>query len=98
MARSFAAVHETSKRHNVHMRTAALVKAIDRVAEFTRVRGIYPIGTIERQSTSYGSESGPAVSVAGPDSPFPDIEGPVLRPNGWRCRGPVRRATGSSRQ
>ena len=42
MARSFAAVLETSKRHNVHMRTAALVKAIDRVAEFTRVRGIYP--------------------------------------------------------
>src|SRR5829696_994424 len=42
MARSFAAVYETSTRHNVHMRTAALVKAIDRVAEFTRVRGIYP--------------------------------------------------------
>jgi hypothetical protein len=24
------------------MRTAALVRAIDRVAEFTRLRGIYP--------------------------------------------------------
>ena len=42
MSRSFAAVHETSKKYNVHMRTAALVKAIDRVAEFTRLRGIYP--------------------------------------------------------
>lgn len=42
MARSFASVHETSQRHGVHMRTAALVKAIDRVAEFTRLRGIYP--------------------------------------------------------
>ena len=28
--------------HDVHMRTAALVRAIDRVAEFTRLRGIYP--------------------------------------------------------
>ncbi len=42
MARSFASVYETSQRHGVHMRTAALVKAIDRVAEFTRLRGIYP--------------------------------------------------------
>lgn len=42
MARSFSAIHETSMKFNVHMRTAALVKAIDRVAEFTRLRGIYP--------------------------------------------------------
>jgi glutamate dehydrogenase (NAD(P)+) len=42
MSRSFATVYETSKKYNVHMRTAALVKAIDRVAEFTRLRGIYP--------------------------------------------------------
>jgi glutamate dehydrogenase (NAD(P)+) len=42
MARSFAQVFETSRRHRVHLRTAALVKAIARVAEFTRVRGIYP--------------------------------------------------------
>ncbi len=42
MARSFAAVLETSRKYNVHMRTAALVMAIDRVAEFTRLRGIYP--------------------------------------------------------
>ena len=42
MNRSFAAVHGTSLKYGVHMRTAALVRAIDRVAEFTRVRGIYP--------------------------------------------------------
>ena len=42
MARSFHQVHETAKQHKVHLRTAALVKAIARVAEFTRVRGIYP--------------------------------------------------------
>jgi glutamate dehydrogenase (NAD(P)+) len=42
MSRSFDAVYETSQRFGVHMRTAALVRAIARVAEFTRVRGIYP--------------------------------------------------------
>jgi glutamate dehydrogenase (NAD(P)+) len=42
MTRSFSAVYETSQRFGVHMRTAALVRAIARVAEFTRVRGIYP--------------------------------------------------------
>jgi glutamate dehydrogenase (NAD(P)+) len=42
MQRSFAAVYETAQRHHVHMRTAALVRAIDRVADFTRLRGIYP--------------------------------------------------------
>jgi glutamate dehydrogenase (NAD(P)+) len=42
MARSFAAVHQTSEQFGVHMRTAALVRAISRVAEFTRLRGIYP--------------------------------------------------------
>ena len=42
MNRSFTAVYDTSVRFDVHMRTAALVRAIDRVAEFTRVRGIYP--------------------------------------------------------
>lgn len=42
MDRSFDAVLGTSRRHEVHMRTAALVRAIDRVAEFTRLRGIYP--------------------------------------------------------
>lgn len=42
MSRSFAAVYETSRKHKVHMRTAALVRGIERVADFTRVRGIYP--------------------------------------------------------
>ena len=42
MGRSFEAVLGTARRYDVHMRTAALVRAIDRVAEFTRLRGIYP--------------------------------------------------------
>ncbi|CAN5483591.1 glutamate dehydrogenase [soil metagenome] len=42
MAESFAAVYATSKKYDVHMRTAALVRAIERVAEFTKLRGIYP--------------------------------------------------------
>lgn len=42
MNRSFEAVYATSIKFGVHMRTAALVRGIDRVAEFTRVRGIYP--------------------------------------------------------
>ena len=42
MNRSFDAVFRTSIEYGVHMRTAALVRAIDRVAEFTRLRGIYP--------------------------------------------------------
>jgi glutamate dehydrogenase (NAD(P)+) len=42
MQRSYVAIRETSQKHNVHLRTAALVRAIERVAEFTRLRGIYP--------------------------------------------------------
>ena len=42
MDRAFEAVYGTSQKFGVHMRTAALVRAIDRVAEFTRLRGIYP--------------------------------------------------------
>jgi glutamate dehydrogenase (NAD(P)+) len=42
MSKSFHAVYSTSQKHGVHMRTAALIRAIDRVAEFTRLRGIYP--------------------------------------------------------
>jgi glutamate dehydrogenase (NAD(P)+) len=42
MDKSFDAVYRKATTHNVHMRTAALVRAIDRVAEFTRLRGIYP--------------------------------------------------------
>jgi glutamate dehydrogenase (NAD(P)+) len=42
MQKSFAEVTMKSQQYGVHMRTAALVHAIERVAEFTRVRGIYP--------------------------------------------------------
>jgi glutamate dehydrogenase (NAD(P)+) len=42
MSESFAAVHAASKKYGVHMRTAALVRAIERVAGFTQLRGIYP--------------------------------------------------------
>jgi glutamate dehydrogenase (NAD(P)+) len=42
MNRAFDAIYETALKYDVHMRTAALVRAIDRVAEFTRLRGIYP--------------------------------------------------------
>lgn len=42
MKDAFAAIHATSEQYHVHMRTAALARAILRVAEFSRVRGIYP--------------------------------------------------------
>jgi glutamate dehydrogenase (NAD(P)+) len=42
MTRSFQAVHSTALKYDVHMRTAALIRGIERVADFTRVRGIYP--------------------------------------------------------
>ncbi|HET9660543.1 MAG TPA: Glu/Leu/Phe/Val dehydrogenase [Thermomicrobiales bacterium] len=42
MQQSFARVYEQSISRRVDLRTAALCVAIDRVAEFTRLRGIYP--------------------------------------------------------
>lgn len=42
MTKAFHSVYDTSQRYNVHMRTAALALAIQRVADFTRIRGIYP--------------------------------------------------------
>ena len=42
MQKAFKAVWETSDRYGVHMRTAALSLAIQRVADFTSIRGIYP--------------------------------------------------------
>ena len=42
MVGAFAAVNATAQQYHVHMRTAALAGAIQRVAESTRVRGIYP--------------------------------------------------------
>ena len=42
MTRSFKTVHDAAQKHGVHMRTAALCVAIQRVADFTEIRGIYP--------------------------------------------------------
>ncbi len=42
MVDAYAAINAMSQQYHVHMRTAALARAIQRVAEFTRVRGIYP--------------------------------------------------------
>ncbi len=39
---AFSQVHETSQRYNTDMRTGAYILAVDRVAEATRVRGIFP--------------------------------------------------------
>jgi glutamate dehydrogenase/leucine dehydrogenase len=42
MVRSFGQVLKTSQDKHVDMRTAALIRAIDRVAEALMTRGIYP--------------------------------------------------------
>lgn len=42
MRGAFKAVHETAKRYDTDMRTGAYILAVDRVAEATRVRGIFP--------------------------------------------------------
>jgi glutamate dehydrogenase (NAD(P)+) len=42
MSRAFKTVYSVRQQRNVHMRTAALAVAIQRVADFTRIRGIYP--------------------------------------------------------
>jgi glutamate dehydrogenase (NAD(P)+) len=42
MVDAFATVNATAQQYHVHMRTAALAGAIKRVADSTRVRGIYP--------------------------------------------------------
>lgn len=42
MQESFVKVYERSKKHHVDMRSGALCVAVDRVAEITRMRGIYP--------------------------------------------------------
>lgn len=42
MRTAFRSVHETSGLHQVDMRTGAYILAVDRVAEATRVRGIFP--------------------------------------------------------
>jgi glutamate dehydrogenase (NAD(P)+) len=42
MKRAFQEVYETSRRHKVDLRTAAYMLAVGRVAEATRVRGLFP--------------------------------------------------------
>jgi glutamate dehydrogenase/leucine dehydrogenase len=42
MKRAFHEVYEVSKRSKVDMRTAAYMLAVGRVAEATRVRGLFP--------------------------------------------------------
>jgi glutamate dehydrogenase len=42
MKRSFHDVYETADNNKVDMRTAAYMLAISRVAEVTRLRGIFP--------------------------------------------------------
>jgi glutamate dehydrogenase (NAD(P)+) len=42
MSDAFHKVHQTAHRHGTDLRTGAYILAIDRVAEATRVRGIFP--------------------------------------------------------
>ncbi len=42
MRDSYRAVQSTGAEHHVHLRTAAMLLSVRRVAEFTRLRGIYP--------------------------------------------------------
>jgi len=42
MKRSFYDVYETSRKHHCHMRTAAYILAVGRVADATSVRGLFP--------------------------------------------------------
>jgi glutamate dehydrogenase (NAD(P)+) len=42
MVRAFREVHETAKRHKLDLRTGAYMLAVGRVAEATRVRGLFP--------------------------------------------------------
>jgi glutamate dehydrogenase (NAD(P)+) len=42
MRTAFSSVHETAKRHDTDMRTGAYILAVERVAEATSVRGIFP--------------------------------------------------------
>jgi glutamate dehydrogenase/leucine dehydrogenase len=42
MKRAFTDVHETSRKYHTHMRAAAYVLAVGRVAEATLVRGLFP--------------------------------------------------------
>jgi glutamate dehydrogenase (NAD(P)+) len=42
MRTEFKSVYQTPQRYDTDMRTGAYILAVDRVAEATRVRGIFP--------------------------------------------------------
>jgi glutamate dehydrogenase (NAD(P)+) len=42
MRRAFQEVHETARKHRVHMRTGAYILAVGRVADATLARGLFP--------------------------------------------------------
>lgn len=42
MQRSYVAMRDTSVANNVSFRTGAMLRAVERVSEFTRIRGVYP--------------------------------------------------------
>lgn len=42
MSRAYSAIREASQKHNVDLRTGAMLRAVERVAEFTSIRGVYP--------------------------------------------------------
>ncbi|MCA1946486.1 MAG: hypothetical protein LDL55_00005, partial [Armatimonadetes bacterium] len=42
MRNSYAAVHQVMQRHKTDMRTAAYIIGVQRVADATRIRGIFP--------------------------------------------------------
>lgn len=42
MSKSYTAMRDASLANNVSFRTGAMLRAVERVAEFTRIRGVYP--------------------------------------------------------
>jgi glutamate dehydrogenase (NAD(P)+) len=42
MRRAFQTVFETSRKYRTHMRNAAYITAVGRVAEATTIRGLFP--------------------------------------------------------
>lgn len=42
MSKSYVAMRDTSRANDVSFRTGAMLRAVERVAEFTRIRGVYP--------------------------------------------------------
>jgi len=42
MKKAFAEVHETAVTYKTDMRTAAYIRGVSRVAEATRIRGLFP--------------------------------------------------------